>query len=613
MSILSEGTMRPFATSRSKVRLVCNAAGGLLPALAIQLRDTFKCIVLPSYGMTECMPISTPPLDYTLSRSGTSGIACGPQVSILDENDNAVAPGEVGRINVRGGPIFDGYLVNGKIDKSAFNKDGWFDTGDLGSLDDDRYLYLTGRGKEVINRGGELISPFEVEEAITLASQLATSPLYKRVTQVMAFPAAHHLLQEVVGVALVTPPGQPRPDLRELHTALKASLHSSALPVVLVYIDALPTSNNKIVRIKCSARLELEAITAETTLSERHFNAVCPPVNSPLTTKIPKTACVNDLQLVMRTAEEFIGPELETYVGVSHHDGTPEIYLAHKEQPIESEKWSPEGVIDSLRSAIKTKLDGFLHPSRITYLPTPFPRLSSGVVDEAALHTALKKPQGSDSSLSSSQTEHQIRRAFSEVLSFDIEDISSSSDFFELGGDSLSAGRLLSILRRDMQIRIPVDKLFGSSRVCDLCLLADELLQLESRSTDEEERPLPGCTETYSSTHPLILFIQLLPLVVFYPMKMALQWTTLMYALSTIGKYWSEPNIPARFVALIGAMFISRFCIQVIAPVIGILFKMAVMGKYKEGMYPMWGPYHTRWWLTQKVLTICGKVRSSTS
>ncbi|CRK36397.1 hypothetical protein BN1708_019996, partial [Verticillium longisporum] len=91
---------------------------------------------------------------------------------------------------------------DGSLDKSPFNKHGWFDTGDLGYLDADGYLYITGRSKEVINRGGELISPFEVENAIMAAAGAVDSPISGRVTQALAFSLTHDVLQEVVAIAL---------------------------------------------------------------------------------------------------------------------------------------------------------------------------------------------------------------------------------------------------------------------------------------------------------------------------------------------------------------------------------------------------------------------------
>ena len=607
MSILAERCNRENSISHCPLRLVCNAAGGLLPALAVQLHTVFDCTVLPSYGMTECMPISTPPLDYTLDRVGTSGIGCGPEVGILDESDRPLPPGIVGRVNVRGGPTFPGYLKDGKLDTSAFNQDGWFDTGDLGWLDQDGYLFLTGRGKEVINRGGEIISPFEIEEAVTLATQDVNSVLFGRIQQVMAFSAPHELLQEVVGVALVIVPNQPRPDVRDLRAALKSSLHSSKWPVVIVYVDALPISNNKLMRINFAQRMDMSPVTNNAKLTEKHFEALCPPINSPLSTKMSGWACVMDLEVVLREVETILYPNFEAHVGRSHHDGTPIVYLA----PM-TEKYLevlPEFNTAMLSDQLRKVLDGFLLPSSIINLGMPLPRDALGLIDEKRLDE-LVQMQKPATSVASSETEEKIRRAFSTVLNFEIEEISHDSDFFELGGDSLSAGQLLSILRRDLQVRIPVDQLFTSSKVHELCKLVDQLITLDSKEPATDLRSIVGCTKTSSSTNPLVLFVNLLPIFVFYPMKQAFKWTVLMYMLAWISNIWSEPDIPSRFLALVFAMLVSRTATQVVAPIFGICFKWLVIGRYKEGMYPMWGVYHTRWWIVEKVLLICGKVSS---
>jgi acyl-CoA synthetase (AMP-forming)/AMP-acid ligase II/acyl carrier protein len=608
MSILAEGQNRGDTISRCRLRLVCNAAGGLLPALAVQLRNVFDCTVLPSYGMTECMPISTPPLDYTLDRVGTSGIGCGPEIGILDESDNLLPPGIVGRINVRGGPTFPGYLRDGKLDLSAFNQDGWFDTGDLGWLDQDGYLFLTGRGKELINRGGEVISPFEVEEAITIATQDVNSILFGRIKQVMAFSAPHELLQEVVGVALVTVSNQPRPDVRDIQAALKSSLLSSKWPVVIVYMDALPISNNKLMRINFAQRMDMNPFMNNAKLSERHFEALSPPLNSPLSTKVSASPCVMDLEIVLREVETVLNPNFEAYVGTSHHDGTPVIYLAPRTES--DSKVLQEFNTEMLNDQLRKVLDGVLLPSNIVRIGTPLPRDVSGSVDKKRLDE-LVQAQKSATSTAFSETEEIIRRAFSQVLNFDIEDISHDSDFFELGGESLSAGQLLSILRRELHVRIPVDQLFISSKVHELCKLVEQLATLDAEKPSTGIGSMVGCTETHSSTNPLVLFVHLLPIILFYPMKQALKWTVLMYVLASIGRVWSEPNIPSRFLALIFAMLASRLSTQIVAPIFGICFKWIVIGRYKEGMYPMWGVYHTRWWIVEKVLLICGKVSSS--
>lgn len=217
-----------------RLRMIANAAGGLLPSLARELRQAFHANVLPSYGMTECMPITSPPASYQLEKPGTSGVAVGPEIAILCcETLQSMPPGKEGSICVRGEPCFRGYGrlygVNKKKSRGndsdgggggenedeeetqAFLPGGWFNTGDLGYMDPDGYLYITGRAKEVINRGGEIISPLEVEEAVNAHPDVQTC---------VAFSVQHSVLQEVVGLMLVPVLNRPRIDLPALHAFL---------------------------------------------------------------------------------------------------------------------------------------------------------------------------------------------------------------------------------------------------------------------------------------------------------------------------------------------------------------------------------------------------------
>lgn len=126
---------------------------------------------------TRCMPIASPPPTYQLERPGCSGIACGPALSIRDPLDleRELPWGKTGAICCRGLPTFQGYEVSPDLkvplDTSAFTSEGWFDSGDMGHMDADGYLYITGRSKEIINKGGEVISPFEIEEAVMTAAK----------------------------------------------------------------------------------------------------------------------------------------------------------------------------------------------------------------------------------------------------------------------------------------------------------------------------------------------------------------------------------------------------------------------------------------------------------
>ena len=184
-----------------QIRMVGNAAGGLPPQTAKEMQEAFSsgdrmAVILPSYGMTECMPISSPPLDYQLDRPGTSGTPCGPAVRISSAGPKVCGVGEAGHVCIKGPPLFAGYEGKGKQD-SGFSNDGWFDTGDMGHLDADGYLFITGRSKEIINRGGEVLSPLEIEQEITK---------HPNVKEVVAFAAKHTMLGETVGVAVVLQP-----------------------------------------------------------------------------------------------------------------------------------------------------------------------------------------------------------------------------------------------------------------------------------------------------------------------------------------------------------------------------------------------------------------------
>jgi len=109
-AILTESERRPHPLPVQTIRYIANAAGGLLPVLANRLRDTFDAIILTSYGMTECMPISTPPQSYRLSPTGTSGTPVGPDVLIVGEDNTALPLGSKGNICVRGPPCFGKHL-----------------------------------------------------------------------------------------------------------------------------------------------------------------------------------------------------------------------------------------------------------------------------------------------------------------------------------------------------------------------------------------------------------------------------------------------------------------------------------------------------------------------
>lgn len=607
-TILAEVGVRSDALSKSSIRLVCNAAGGLLPSLAMRIQDTFKCNVLPSYGMTECMPISTPPVDYGLDRPGTSGISVGPEICILDEADSYLPAHTIGRIAIRGPPLFPGYLKDSHLDTSCFTKSGWFDTGDMGYLDDDDYLYVTGRSKEVVNRGGELISPMEVEEAIMTAATRPESPIHGRTLEVMAFSVPHEILQEVVGVVLVTPIDKPRPDLRQLHKSLRSSLNQSKWPVLIVYMNALPKKNNKLFRIRLAERLSIEPLTDNVKLADRHFEATCPPPDTPLDVGIEKSRCDINLDTVADVFMSWFTRPIHVHVTKCYYNGLPEVALIAVEP---DDVLTKEVALDSWTD-IHEKIHGYLVPHTINYIEHPLPLKQAGKVDLESIKRLIKSNSESFPIESRSTTERAICEIFADLLSCSPSDLSLDSDFFRMGGDSLRAGRLLSLLRRRFQIRMPIATLFQNSRVRDVLDFVDGV-QAANRQFPEPEgqptTPLSDCTKTYRSAYVPLLMLQLIPLVLLYPMKQALRWTSFLYILASLTLLWPvQTSIVERYMNLLASIFLSKLVIYICSPIIGIAIKWIVIGRYKEGLYPMWGPYHTRWWFVHKSLTIFGKV-----
>ncbi|KAL4890294.1 hypothetical protein BDV59DRAFT_209777 [Aspergillus ambiguus] len=595
--ILAESQYHPDAVRQSSIQLICNAGAGIPPALANQLNETFKCAVFPSYGMTECAPISAPPLNYRLERPGTSGIGVGPELAIMENPDfsHPAHPGVIGNICVRGTPVFEGYLTPDGYDRKAFNKDGWFNTGDLGYVDEDGYLYITGRSKEVINRGGEIISPVEVEDAIFSASRDPKSIIFGRIQETLAFPVPHEVLQEVVGVVIVCPPKSKRPDIRQLHKALQAQLSQSKWPMVLVYMNGIPKSNNKIQRIGMSTRLQLEKLADSTLPSDCHYEARCPSPSTPLISKITKKRCTEGMDgFHVSLSEEQWMPDI--LMRRNKVDGFLEAILFFQGHCA----LTGEILISYLHEAHH----GYLVPSSVKLIQGSLPLDEDGNVDIGQVEVALREHEPRRNF---SQLQLRVQTVFATALRLSPNDVTPETDFFAAGGDSLTAGRMVSQLRRDFNIHIPGDFLFRHSDFGTLCNVVERAVISQKMQTGMVG-DLPGCVETYSSTNPVLLLIHLLPIAVFYPMKQALQWTLFIHAMAeTSFRFPLRGLLVGRLLHIVIIAAGSRIVVQLIAPLVGILFKWIVIGRYRSGIYPMWGVYHTRWWITQKALQVCGK------
>src|SRR5262249_5970887 len=147
-------------------RFIRSCSSALAPATFHQMEERFGAPVLEAYGMTEAShQMASNPLPPGPRKPGFVGKGTGIDVVIRDEHGRALPAGTPGEVTIRGSNVMHGYLNNPQANETAF-WEGYFRTGDQGVLDEDGYLMLTGRLKEMINRGGEKISPLEVDAVL---------------------------------------------------------------------------------------------------------------------------------------------------------------------------------------------------------------------------------------------------------------------------------------------------------------------------------------------------------------------------------------------------------------------------------------------------------------
>eukprot|EP00440_Ansanella_granifera_P038163 gb/GFBE01041407.1/.p1 GENE.gb/GFBE01041407.1/~~gb/GFBE01041407.1/.p1 ORF type:complete len:581 (+),score=145.91 gb/GFBE01041407.1/:1-1743(+) len=241
----------------NKLELIRNCSAALVPTVAAAMEEVLQVAVMPTYAMTESMPIASNPR-YGKRKLRSVGMKAGPNLGIMAGHpDNTFLPvGEEGEVVVKEGPVTSGYEFREHMDANpnieAFG-DGWLRTGDKGWIDADGYLYLSGRFKEIINRAGEKISPFEVEDALRGHDSLKDC---------IAFAVPHKSLGEVVGIAAVLKDGKSL-SIKELRSWCNKSdkLQAKWIPEMLVTMPAIPKGpTGKPARINLAKKLDIDAL-----------------------------------------------------------------------------------------------------------------------------------------------------------------------------------------------------------------------------------------------------------------------------------------------------------------------------------------------------------------
>ncbi len=251
-AIVGRASKNQDVIARHPLRFLRSSSSSMPPQVIAELEAVFKAPLIESYGMTEAThQMASNPLPPAVRKPGTVGVAAGPEVAIRSEDGRLLPRGtgleNTGEIVIRGPNVTAGYENNPKANAEGF-ADGWFRTGDQGVMDEDGYISITGRLKEIINRGGEKVSPREVDEILMDHAAVA---------QVVCFGMPHPKLGEEVAAVVVLREGQQATE-RELQQFVASRAADYKVPKKILFMDEIPKgATGKLQRIGLAQKLGL--------------------------------------------------------------------------------------------------------------------------------------------------------------------------------------------------------------------------------------------------------------------------------------------------------------------------------------------------------------------
>ncbi len=245
----------------STLRFVRSSSTALSQQLMSQLEQLFCVPIIESYGMTECGMIACNPLPPQQRKARSAGVPTIIELKIVDQNERESGSRVEGEIVVRGACVVTRYEEDARVNEELFTG-GWFKTGDQGFIDDDGYLFITGRLKEIINRGGEKIAPLEVDQALLE---------HPRVDQAVTFPVKNALLGEEVAAAVVTNGETSETELREF---VFSRLAAFKVPRQILIVDEIPKGSfGKLQRSRLADLLHVTACDQDGSAERREYIA----------------------------------------------------------------------------------------------------------------------------------------------------------------------------------------------------------------------------------------------------------------------------------------------------------------------------------------------------
>ena len=229
-AILLRANKSGDVAKKLNLRLIRSSSASLPPAVFKNLNEVFNCPVIEAYGMTEAThQMTSNPLPPKQQKAGFVGIPAGPEVCIMDDNGNILKQGNVGEICIKGDNVTLGYENNDDANKTSFTN-GWFRTGDQGYFDNDGYLKISGRLKEIINKGGEKISPLEVDNVLMD---------HPSIDQAVCFGYEDKMLGENIASAIIIKDGMECSENEVLNYAEK-KLAKFKIPKKIFFVDEIP-------------------------------------------------------------------------------------------------------------------------------------------------------------------------------------------------------------------------------------------------------------------------------------------------------------------------------------------------------------------------------------
>ena len=247
-AILSRAERNVVVIKAHPLRLIRSSSASLPVPVFNQLEAAFGCPVIEAYAMTEnAHQMTSNQLPPDKRKAGFVGCAAGPKVAIMSPAGKILKAGKEGEVVTRGPNVTKGYENNPEANATAFAH-GWFHTGDQGYMDEDGYLKITGRLKEIINRGGEKISPAEIDEALLD---------HDAVQQAVAFAIPHDKLGEDVAAVVVLKEGAMISE-RELRDFVNEKLAAFKVPNRIYFLSEIPKgATGKLQRIGLAQKLGL--------------------------------------------------------------------------------------------------------------------------------------------------------------------------------------------------------------------------------------------------------------------------------------------------------------------------------------------------------------------